>query len=303
LTESPKRYLDFSIRFGRLMMGYADGFQFRRSALGAGGDRSCRWHRAILFVVGIALVFWTTVAVAQDGKEADHWYSPRFSDIVALIGIGVAAVTFGNALWQAKQAQTWKRKEFMAAQMAAFMADAAVQQTLKILDYSARRLNLSDDENERALRGVRVDQQLAAAALIPHTFGREKFTRVEVAIRDGFDVFLERVDKFHDMLKVKLLKLEDITPYLNYWLESIADTDGFLNPNLKRSLWLFIDVYEYHGIQELCRKIGYPISPRAEDIAGLKEEIARGEWGATKDTGQKNPPLEDDAEESARPHT
>jgi hypothetical protein len=243
-------------------------------------------------------MFASTFALADDGKTPDNWYSPRFSDIVALIGIFVAAVTVGNALWQAKQAQTWKRKEFMAAQMAAFMADPAVQQTLKILDYSARRLNLSDDENERALRGVRVDQQLAAAALIPHTCGREKFSRVEVAIRDGFDVFLERVDKFHDMLKVKLLKLEDITPYLNYWLESIADTEGFLNPNLKRSLWLFIDAYEYHGIQELCRKIGRPISPRPEDIAALKEEIARGEWGASKAAEQGNPPLEDDEEDS-----
>jgi hypothetical protein len=263
-------------------------------------NRSRRWHHSILFVLVVALVFQTRFAVAQNRNVPDSLYSPRFSDIVALIGIAVAAVTFGNALWQAKQAQTWKRKEFMAAQMAAFMADPAVQQTLKILDYSARRLNLSDDESETALRGVRVDQQLAAAALIPHTFGREKFSRVEVAIRDGFDVFLERVDKFHDMLKVKLLKLEDITPYLNYWLESIADTEGFLNPNLKRSLWLFIDVYEYHGIQELCRKIGHPIGPRPEDISALKEEIARGEWGTAKGTGQKNPPLEDDEEDSAR---
>jgi hypothetical protein len=262
--------------------------------------QSCRWHYTILLAITVAIISEQSFALTDDGKVADPWYLPKFSDIVALVGIAVAWVTVWNALRQAKQAQTWKRKEFMAAQMAAFMADPAVQQTLKILDYSARRLNLSDDESERALRGVRVDQRLAAAALIPHTFGREKFSRVEVAIRDGFDVFLERVDKFHDMLKVKLLKLDDITPYLNYWLESIADTEWFLDPKLKRSLWLFIDAYEYHGIQELCRRIGHPICPRPEDIIALKAEVARGEWGASKAAGQENPPLEEDEED---PHS
>lgn len=91
-------------------------------------NRSRLWCDPILFVLVVILILQTRFAFAQDGKVPDRWYSPRFSDIVALIGIAVAAVTFGNALWQAKQAQTWKRKEFMAAQMAAFMADPGVQQ-------------------------------------------------------------------------------------------------------------------------------------------------------------------------------
>jgi hypothetical protein len=180
-------------------------------------ERSRLWRCVFCFCIVsfVVLSFETSSVFAQDGSAPPlPWYWPRIGDIVAALGISVAAVTVWIALWQAKQNQAWKRKEFMAAQMAAFMADHGVQQTLKILDYSARRLNLSDDETERTLRGVRVDQKLAAAALIPHNFGREKFSRVEIAIRDGFDVFLERVDKFNDMRKVKLLKLEDITPYL-----------------------------------------------------------------------------------------
>jgi hypothetical protein len=226
-------------------------------------------------------------------ENSAAWYSPKFGDVVAIFGIIVAAVTFGTALWQAREARIWKRKEFMAAQMAEFMADPGVQRTLKILDYSARKLNLSDDETETSLRGVRVDQRLAAGALIPHTFAREKFSRVEVAIRDGFDVFLERVDKFHDMLTVKLLKLDDVTPYLKYWLQSIADTDNYLDPTLRRSLWLFIDEYEYHGVQQLCAKIGCLITPSPGDADALRSEIRAGAWGPT--TGrdaETSPPSE-----------
>ncbi len=226
--------------------------------------------------------------------------SAKLSDFLAFFGICVAGFSFWNAVRQAKRAQTWKRKEFMAAQMAAFAADPAVQQTLKILDYKARELNLSGDETEQELHRIRVDQRVAARALVPDKFIIENFSNVEFSIRDGFDVFLERIDKFHDMVKAKLLKLDDIKPYLKYWLESIADTDSFLDPSLRRSLWLFIDEYEYHGVQELCRKIGYKkIIPSRkdkaalmEDIVALKVEIVDGK-SARERSGVDKSPLEE----------
>jgi hypothetical protein len=244
----------------------------------------------------LAVFYSDTSLAGQD--ETVPWYKPKFGDLVTLLGIAVAAVSFWNALRQAREARTWKRKEFMAAQMTEFTANPSVQLVLKILDYTARRLNLTEDEADVALRGVRVDQRLAAAALIPHTLGRNRFSRAEVAIRDAFDVFLERIDKFNDMLTIGLLKIEDITPYIKYWLESIADTDDFLDPALRRSLWLFIDAYEYTGVQKLCQRIQHPILPRADDGDSLKQEIENGDWGASG--GSEVAPQEDEEEGGPR---
>jgi hypothetical protein len=211
------------------------------------------------------------------------WYEPNFGSLVAAVGVVVAAVTLTNALFQAYRAQTWKRKEFVVQRMETFFGDAAVRIALTILDYNARRLDLSRKSDDPELKNVRVDHWLAAAALIPHqlpdgTLGRESFTRVEIAIRDAFDEFLERLDKFYSLLEAGVLKLEDILPYLGYWLESIADTEKFLQDSLRRSLWLYIEVYEFTGVQKLCAAIDHPIIPSADDTAELVQEINAGNW-------------------------
>ena len=63
-------------------------------------------------------------------------------------------------------------------------------------------------------------------------------------------------------------------------------------------MWLYIDEYEFEGVQSLCEAIGHPITPLANDAEALKQELARGEWGsATHPTVPKNPPTELEANE------
>ena len=238
------------------------------------------WSRAprlTVVSVGAAYITLMLAGTAYADVAAKPWYEPGFGDIVALIGIGVGWLTFRDARWQARG----KRKEFVASEMTAFFDDKAVQRCQKILDYTARRMDLSDDKLDKVLQYVRVDHKIAAAALIPHTLGRDKYSRVEVAIRDNFDAFLDRIEKFSILLDAKLLLLEDIKPYLAYWLESIADTEKFLDPKFRRSLWLFIDVYEFTGVQDLCKQMGHPIQPRPDDATTLRAEIQKGEWPPT----------------------
>jgi len=252
--------------------------------------------RAVSLAPSLALVFWLfwplTPAVASGTTAAEPWNEPKFGDLVAIVAIVVGAGTFWLALYQANQAQKWKRKEFVASQVDKFFSNPAVRRAKLILDYSARRMNLSDDKSATKLHDVMVKQDLAGRALIPHTYGKETFTSVEVAIRDIFDEFLDGLESFYPMVEVNLIKVSDIKPYLGYWLESIADDakPPFLDPALKRFLWAYIDEYEFKGVQSLCMAIRHPIILSPDEVEKLKRDVKSGVWksaGESRETGEE----------------
>ena len=69
-------------------------------------------------------------------------------EAIALLG---GAVAFVAALWQYRIAQRWKRAEWIAAEMRAFLDDPWVRVTCTLIDWGARKVRLPPDAEVEAL--------------------------------------------------------------------------------------------------------------------------------------------------------
>jgi len=105
--------------------------------------------------------------------------------------------------------------------------------------------------------------------------GPLRFSLKEAAIRDCYDRFLDGFDRFGNYLAGDLVIVEDLEPYLNYWLRDIASTQCSPDDALWTIfLWAYIDFYSFNGIARLFTDFGYNISIDSKAATGLVEHCS-----------------------------
>jgi hypothetical protein len=189
------------------------------------------------------------------GMETGVW--------VTLAAMSGGLFAFLAGLMQYRQAQRWKRAELVANEMKEFKADPMVRNALLLLDWNERSVDLFPHEAEPHKRSVRIEDRAIAAALVPH-ITRCDFSPVEIALRDAFDHFFDRLERCEYFLEAGLVSRQEFAPYLTYWLDILGnEKSGRKPPEVVRALWVYIDFY-YAGVTSLLRRFGYKIRPRAQ---------------------------------------
>jgi hypothetical protein len=188
----------------------------------------------------------------QEGNEVEAHF---WLTLGAMIG---GAVAFIAGLMQYRQAQRWKRAEFVANEMREFKADPMVRNALTLLDWNERAVELFPREPDPEKRCVRVEDHTIAQALVPH-LTRCDFSPVEIALRDTFDRFFDRLERFEYFLEARLVHRREFAPYLAYWLDILGNEhNGRKSPEVVRAIWVYIDFY-YGGVTSLLRRFGYKV--------------------------------------------
>jgi hypothetical protein len=188
------------------------------------------------------------------GIETGQWLT-----LAAMTG---GLVAFLGGLMQYRRAQRWKRAEFVANEMKEFKADPMVHNALLLLDWNERAIDLFPLEGDPEKRSVRIEEGAIARALVPH-IARRDFSPTEIAIRDTFDSFFERLERFEYFLEAGLVSSKEFAPYLKYWLDILGnENSGRKSPEVVRSIWVYIEFY-YSGVISLLRRFGYKIRPPA----------------------------------------
>ncbi|NJL56404.1 hypothetical protein HC928_15420 [bacterium] len=94
-------------------------------------------------------------------------------------------------------------------------------------------------------------------------------------IRYNFNNFLDALENFSYYVEAGLVTKKDLEPYLNYWLNLLANPNNQMQRPIEfyQNLWKFIYHYNYLSIQKLCECFDYKIS----DIFELsdREELQR----------------------------
>jgi hypothetical protein len=189
-------------------------------------------------------------------------------DWVALGTAAAAFVAFLAGLVQYRQAQRWKRSEFVAKEVKEFKGNPAVHNALLMLDWNERYVELFPQEPDPARRSGLVTDALLGHALVPlpdkaaaRLHG--EFKREEVAIRDAFDQLFDALERFEYFIQAGLVSRREFDPYLRYWVDLLGDRSGRRKaPEVLDTVWAFIDAYSYSGVQKLLRRYGYDIRPR-----------------------------------------
>ena len=236
-----------------------------------------------------------TATSQADSAKSNPTFFARLEEVakaLALLLAAPAAVYGLHNYWRGLEQQadtqrqqqlsdTWRRKQYVAGAVETFQQQASVRIAMHVLDYTARRMPLFPNMPKYEDRFVRVDEQLAGVALIPHTFTeRPAWGAPHVAIRDAFDDFFGRLDHFWVMIEAGLITAEDIKPYLKYWTELLVGSSSRADCH-SASFWrivhLYIDHYGFEGVKNLCKELGSgDVNSTADDKRVLVNEIKAG---------------------------
>jgi hypothetical protein len=181
--------------------------------------------------------------------------SVSFSNLIEILKIVGAAAAFWIGLRQYRKSEAWKRLEFVAAELKAFYDDPAVKLAMGMLDWRKKEVALFKYRGENDSDRVTVDYAIVASAL--GIDPELKYDKVQSAVREIFERFLEFLARFEGFLAAGVVKKTDLNPYLDYWIKLIAGQDAHspeVTNQVLPSLWKFIDYYGYRDVRKFISR-------------------------------------------------
>lgn len=216
--------------------------------------------------------------------------------IVSALGFGGTIVALSIAFRQYRRSEQWKVSEFVAKEIKEFESDPSVRNALLMIDWGSRRINLYLEPNPKKDGFIEITRETQWKALLPHsvksdytgdqtviasdseTEGSKKniglFTPDEAKIRDTYDIFLDRLERFANFISSNLVEANEFKPYLIYWINSItANNSDKLDTAWQYALLTYINYYDYSGVKILFNRFGYDIDPDKKLYQRLKNSM------------------------------
>ena len=192
-----------------------------------------------------------TVQLLEEAKGFD--WAELFKIGAPLLG---GIIAFAVGLQQYWKAQRWKRVEFVANEMKMFVEDEAAKAAMVMLDWRRKQLSLyryrgDSDKDQR----VWVDYDLVADSL--GTDPDEHYEKERAAIREIFDRYLGYLERFNSFIESKVVKANDLVPYMQYWTKLLSGADEKAPEVSKKVLpqfWVFVDHYGYEGARRFVTR-------------------------------------------------
>jgi hypothetical protein len=202
---------------------------------------------------------------------------PTWAVAVSLFA-GATALAIG--IYQHSQNQKWHRIEFLRKTVKEFEQDPNVWRALKILDFEEYRdyeVVLGDkrvvfqvtnellcaalaSHKERIIRKQEVDGLKATGCLTEEDLERYQ---IETTLRDWFNQLLNGLEHFGYFVESGMFTVDEIRPWMIYWIRLIADRD-YKRPGASKfydQLYTYIHEYGFAGVIQLFERFGYRILP------------------------------------------
>lgn len=206
-------------------------------------------------------------------------FEPNSKDLIDFLefllkvlgGIG-AFYLFIVGLKRYAKDQIWKRNEFVALRANEFNSDKMVRNTMYMLDWGKRYIELFPDNPNYTDRYAKVTRRILKSALQSHRI-KKQFSKVEVAIRDNFDSFFNYFEVFEQYIEAGLITPKEIEPYLKYWIETISDD---MELDVKNTIHHYLNEYNFKGSQNFFRRFEkniLPNTPIESTLFNEEEEI------------------------------
>jgi hypothetical protein len=183
-------------------------------------------------------------------------YKETIENVIKYGGIIGGLIAFFKSLKEYQDAQKWKKAEFLAKEAKEFFADKNVSRSLLFLDYKENDIAIYENELE-GVKTLHYDSKLLINSL---DSAREitELTEKEKLMRKIFDDFLTKLGFFNNYVETKLIKIEDLKPYLEYWLIILANPQkSKRNPYLMKKIWAYIDKYGQTDVRNLVTRFGF----------------------------------------------
>lgn len=206
---------------------------------------------------------WEQVA-SITGNEPS--YNKRLNDVtdlvelIAKLGVLAAAGVFLVGLYQFDVGQKWKSEEFMAEMVRDFTKSTNVENAKKMIELlrfypQGRKIRLYPEDTpvEQFITPGHIGRALATART-------EELTDDEMRIRECFDAFFSRLERFEYYIEARLVTSKSVDIYLNYWISILLGKETTMGAVPKLSGehrgWLqsYVEVYEFPAVNRLLRR-------------------------------------------------
>jgi hypothetical protein len=187
-----------------------------------------------------------------------------FSDILLIITsagsliLSIISIKYTDRTMQ--EAEKWKKAEFLAAQFEKFSKDPSVILVTRLHEWFERNVYLDNRAEIINLDYVSIaldnaEQQYTADATLVDP--KKQF------IGDAYDDYFNWLSLFHRYHNSGLYSAEDLKPYLEHQLNSLAFKEGDDEhiKLFKESLWSFIKRRNYQEVANLCNCYHLKTSP------------------------------------------
>lgn len=173
------------------------------------------------------------------------------ASIFAALGTVIALVIFCSGLRQYKQAERWKRTEFVANLYSAFSSDPAAIRAMWMLDGDTRTIFFKEGDIHKEYP---VNSKVIVEALRRYSPEKE-FSPLDLHIRDSFDSFFVYLEQFDRAIKNQLVDEDDVKPYFIYWIKILnARADNDEEEQLRKQVLDYIEVIGYTHVQRFLAR-------------------------------------------------
>lgn len=168
----------------------------------------------------------------------------------------ISLLVFIKGIHEYTKAQRWKKGEFVAKEIKEFQNDFDIKRAMILLDWNCKELDLRPNEIEGKTKFIFTDDLLKSALQTHRNI--TTFSLEEVVIKGILDSFFDRLTLFNNYIETELISVNDIKPYLIYWIKILADPENGRKPKEIRILiWKYLKEYEYNGVIEFYHKLGF----------------------------------------------
>jgi predicted nucleotidyltransferase len=193
-------------------------------------------------------------------------------ELCALI---LAAAGGGFALWRWTVDQKWRRVQHAQSLVEKFLEKRNTSNAFEILD-TIGEVECETKYNLEKKETVDITDKFLIGALSTFDQKTENDDN-EIIARDIFDDFFDDLGTFQSHIDTKLIKLKDIKPYLEYWIQELTGHERVHNVDFGNQVAKYLDFFGYDRVVKLAKGMGHPFNGvvktifRDEIIAKLKD--------------------------------
>jgi predicted nucleotidyltransferase len=189
-----------------------------------------------------------------------------------LLPIILATAGGGFALWRWTVDQKWRRVQHAQSLVEKFLDKRNTIKAFEILD-TIGEVECESMYNLGKKETINITDKFLIGAL--STFDqRTENDDNEIIVRDIFDDFFDDLGTFQSHIDTKLIKLKDIKPYLEYWIQELTGHGRVHNVKFGNQVAKYLDFFGYDRVVKLAEDMGRPFN-------GIVKTISRNEIIAT----------------------
>jgi len=189
---------------------------------------------------------------------------------IATLAIAVVGGSF--ALWRWMEDQKWRRVQYAQSLVTKFLEEKGVTKACEVLD-TVGEVEFEVENNSKKRHVINITDEFLIGSF--STFDEnEENTEDEILIRDTFDSLFGGLSLFQSHIEAGLIKLQDIRPYLEYWIRELSGHGKVHSEAVALQIGKYLQYFGYGPVLILSRNMGYYFKESSRQIVQARDSEA-----------------------------